>query len=221
MKINILFGILFVAIFTFSCSENVTETRIDNLSFSMALDNSLPKNLESDIALTEVKILVRDLKLKALSREDSSNVRSGVFMAALNMLGGITEVAVSNLPAGSYESAKFEIHKLESTDTPPDAEFVDSSASYSVIVKGTYLGNYFIYKSKKSAHQHVKFDEPIVLREGSEVNITLVVNPNNWFVKNGTTLDPTDSKNENDIDNLIKDSFQKCFRDRNRDGQPD
>jgi hypothetical protein len=34
-------------------------------------------------------------------------------------------------------------------------------------------------------------------------------------------MDPTDSKNENDIDNLIKTSFHKAFRDRNRDGQPD
>jgi len=220
IKKRILFGMLFFALFSISCSDNATEPN-DNLSFSIAMDNTLPKIANSDIVLTNVKILIRDLKLKALSGEDTSNVRTGVFVATLNMDGTVTEIALSDLPVGNYESSKFEIHKLEPTETPPDPDFAEDSSRYSVIVEGTYLENEFIYKSKKPAHQHVKFDEPIELVDGGVLNITLVVNPNEWFVKNGETLDPTDIKNEHVIDNLIKDSFNRAFKDQNLDGQPD
>ena len=224
MKKRIVLGILLLALVSISCDDGVTDTNSDNLSFSMAMDNTLPKSMATDVAITSVKILIRDLKLKALTGEDTSNVRTGVFVATLNMDGTVTEIALSDLPAGSYESSKFEIHKLEASETSPDPDFSDGdndSSRYSVIAEGTYLGATFTYKSKKSAHQHVKFDEPIELVDGSELNVTLVVNPYSWFIKNGIPLDPTDPKNENDIDNLIKDSFTRAFRDRNRDGQPD
>ena len=217
---RILIGMLFLALLSISCSDNATEPN-DNFSFSIAMENALPKIGTSDIVLTNVKILVRDLKLKALTGEDSCNVRTGVFMATLNMDGTVTEIALSDLPTGIYESTKFEIHKLEDSETPPDPDFSDDSTRYSVVVEGTYLGNEFFYKSRKSTHQRIKFDEPIEVVDGEVLNVTLVVNPNDWFVKNGETLDPTDGKNENDIDNLIMESFNKAFRDRNRDGQPD
>lgn len=220
MKKRILVGMLFFALFSISCSENSTEPN-DNFSFSIAMDNALLKIGTSDIVLTNVKILVRDLKLKAHTGVDSCNIRTGVFVATLNMDGTVTEIALSDIPTGTYESSKFEIHKLEDSETPPDPDFSDDSTRYSVVVEGTYLGNEFIYKSRKSTHQRIKFDEPIEVIDGEVLNVTLVVNPNNWFFENGETLDPTDSKNESEIDNLIMESFNKAFRDRNRDGQPD
>lgn len=204
-----------------ACNDITMQPSRDNLSVSMAMDNTLQKISSSDIILTNVKILIRDLKLKNQTVEDTSNVRTGVFVVTLNMNGALNEIALSDLPSGIYESAKFEIHKLDQTETPHDPDFIEDSLRYSVIVEGTYLDNEFIYKSKKSAHQHIKFEEPIELVSGENLNITLVVNPNDWFVKNGKILDPTDRKNENDIDNLIMKSFKKGFRDQNRDGQAD
>ena len=48
--------------------------------------------------------------------------------------------------------------------------------------------------------------------------MTITVEPLSWFIKNGTVLNPNDEANENDIDNNIKDSFNKAFRDNNHDG---
>ena len=223
MEKRILVGVLFLALFTIAC-ESITEFSRNNISFGISTDNSLSKIASSDIALTKVKILIRDLKLKALLDDDSSNVQTGEFVVTLNLDGTVTDFALSELPAGMYESLKFEIHKLEPSETPPDPDFSDSeneSLRYSVIVEGTYLGTDFIYKSKKSAHQHIKLDEPVELVDGGVLNVTLVVNPYSWFAKKGKTLDPTDRKNEHTIDNLIKDSFNRAFRDQNRDGKPD
>lgn len=224
MEKKVLIGMLFLMLFSVACSDSATESNTDNLSFNIAMDNTLPKIGTNDIVLTKVKILIRDLKLKVISGVDSCNVRTGVFVVTLNMDGTVTEIALADVPAGTYKSAKFEIHKLEDSETPPDPDFFEAnndSSRYSIIVEGTYLENNFIYKSRKSVHQRTEFDEPIEIVDGSVTNITLVVNPNDWFLKDGESLDPTDLRNESDIDNLIKDSFKRAFRDRNRDGQPD
>jgi len=221
MRKRILIGLLCFTLCAIACNDITMQQSRENFSVSIAMDNTISKIATSDLVLTKVKILIRDLKLNAHFGEDTSNVQTGVFVATLNLNGVLNEIALSDLPSGTYESAKFEIHKLEKAETSPDPDFSEDSFRYSVIVEGTYLENEFIYKSKKSAHQHIKFDEPIELVDGDNLNITLVVNPNDWFIKKGKTLDPTNGKNENDIDKLIMKSFKKAFRDQNRDGQPD
>lgn len=49
-------------------------------------------------------------------------------------------------------------------------------------------------------------------------NVTLSVDVNSWFFKGDIILNPTVADNFNDIDNNIKDSFKKAFKDNNRDG---
>jgi hypothetical protein len=44
---------------------------------------------------------------------------------------------------------------------------------------------------------------------------------NSWFYKGTVVLDPNNTVNKNDIDNNIKDSFKKAFRDSNKDGIAD
>ena len=115
---------------------------------------------------------------------------------------------------------KFEIHKPNNNDPIPDPEFRDAQGNYSVIAKGSYNGVPFIYKSKKSAHQILSFPNNLVITESAKTNVTLKVNPYTWFISNGVYLDPTDTANENDIDNNIKDSF-KAFKDDDKNGIPD
>ena len=87
-----------------------------------------------------------------------------------------------------------------------------------MIVKGKYNSEDFIYKSRKSAHQDLKLETPIEVDENEIANLTITVDPFSWFSDGTNLLDPTDPVNENDIDNDIKDSFKKCFRDDNHDG---
>jgi hypothetical protein len=89
------------------------------------------------------------------------------------------------------------------------------------VVKGTIDGNSFVYKSKKSAHQHIRFEPPLEVIDNTNTNLTITVDPNTWFYKDGMFLDPNDPANENDIDNNIKDSFNRCFKDNDHDGDDD
>lgn len=214
---------------------DTTETNTATVSLSLASGSSLQK-ISQDFQLTEVKILLKDIKLEKASEDDDldkgmddddsdcENVRMDPMVVNLNLNGMTTNFVVSNLPAGTYDELEFEIHKPKGSEIPPDPEFKegdDNSKRYSVIVKGTIDGIPFVYKSSKSAHQEIEFEPPLVIIENSKTNLTLVVDPYGWFYEDNMFLDPTNPANSNDIDNNIKDSFKQCFEDDDHDGDDD
>lgn len=229
-----LFALISLALLSFlfqGCDSTETADSIVSLSFSTP--DLVQKITDDTITLDTVKILLRDVKLKfeIESEEDISNddgdeisVKVGSFLVYLNLNGVTTDFAVSNIPAGTYNEVKFKIHKIEASETPPDPEFKegdDSSLRYSVIVKGMYNSNPFIYKSRKSAHQKINLNSPLVVEPNTFTNLTITVDPYSWFADDGEILDPTNPANEYDIDNNIKESFKQCFKDDNRDGDDD
>ena len=210
-------------LFAFSACDT-TETTNGTVSLSFSNNTALPKINAADIELDTVKILLRDIKIKSKSETDSSSIKVGPFVIKLNLTGVTTDFAIGNIPAGSYDRIKFEIHKIEASETLSDPEFregTDESLRYSVIVKGKYNTVPFIYKSRKSAKQDLKLETPVVVEENGIANLTITVDPFTWFADSTNTLDPTDPANENDIDNNIKESFKKAFRDNNHDGDED
>ncbi len=233
-------GLIFISIIFFS-SCDTTETSNGTVSLSFSSGSSLPKITDDALELTEVKILLRDIKLEKEDGMEDENehkgegehendddgshaLRVGPFVINLNLNGMTTDFIVADVPAGLYEEVKFKIHKIEASEILPDPEFKegnDSSLRYSVIVKGIYNSNSFVYKSKKSAHQKLEFETPIKVLENSGLNLTIKVDPYSWFYKDGTLLDPSDPANENDIDNNIKESFKKAYKDDDHDGDND
>lgn len=233
MKIKSILKSVFVIITTcvLFVSCDTTQTTGGNFSLSFGSPNSLNKTTSDSLQLTEVKILLRDVKLEQESADkvtggghhgegDEIVVRVGPFVVNLSLTSLTTDFIVSEIPAGSYDEIKFKIHRLEETEIPPDPEFIDGTDStkrYSVIVKGTYNGNPFIYKSSKSAHQKLKLDEPLVVEENTMTNLTITVDPYTWFYEHGNLLDPTDANNMDEIDHNISASFRNAFRDNNHD----
>lgn len=209
-----------LAVMLSACSENSTEPDNSNFSVSFGIDNTLPKVSVDGLELSSVKILIRSLKLNAAG-DDTINVRTDPFVVELDLSGNVHAVARADIPDQSYDKIKFEVHKPESIEGSPDPEFIDEEENYSVVVKGTANGMEFTYKSRKSAHQIIQLDDPVSLDEGGILNITLIVNPFEWFENNGELIDPRMEFNINQIDNLIKDSFKRGFRDNNMDGLPD
>lgn len=233
-------GLIFISIiFFFSC--DTTETTDGTVSLSFSSGTPLQKVNDGALELTEVKILLRDIKLEMEDGIEDENenegegehenddggsytLRVGPFVINLNLSGMTTDFVVANIPAGLYEEVKFKIHQIEASETSPDPEFKegdDSSLRYSVIVKGLYNSDTFVYKSRKSAHQKLEFEPPIQLLENSELNLTIKVDPYNWFYKDDILMDPSDPANENDIDNNIEESFEEAYEDDDHDGDHD
>lgn len=205
------------------CNEDAVTPQANN--FEMSVIGS-PDSLDAGIlVITEAKLLIKDIKLNvANSSQDTNNFKTGPFVLNLNLAGSVNFMDEGFIPAGTYDKVRFMIHKLNNNETVPDPDFADANGRYSVVVKGTFAGVPFVYKSTKSAHQKLQADNSLVLSNDGKVNITLRVKPYIWFIKNGMYLDPADPNNGNDIDNNIKDNINnnfKFFKDDNKDGLPD
>lgn len=222
-KLILLSTATFLMLFAFTACDT-TENTNGSMSLSFSNNTTLQKINDDTIELDTIKILIRDIKIKSKSGSDTSSIKVGPFVVKLNLAGTTTDFAINNIPTGSYDRIKFEIHKIEASETLSDPEFregTDASLRYSVIVKGKYNTVPFIYKSRKSAKQDLKLETPVTVDENGVANLTITVDPFTWFADSVSTLDPTDPANENDIDNNIKESFKKAFRDNNHDGKED
>jgi len=207
----------------YSCGDSVNPPQGDNVSFSVMSSADSIGDSQNFLILDTVKILIKDIKLD-VANEDSANFKVGPFVLFLNLSSGINIISTAIVPEGTYKKIKFEVHKLNDNEQVPDPDFADLNGRYSVIVKGRYLGNYFVYKSTKSAHQKLTFPNDFPVTGSVLSNVTLVVRPYIWFIENGAYLDPTNPANSNDIDNNIKDNIKnnfKCFKDNDKNGIPD
>lgn len=210
----------------YGCGDSTTTpTQTDNLNFSAMSSMDSVGDSQNILILDTVKILIKDIKLKvANSNEDSTDFKIGPFVLFLNLSSSINYISSAIIPAGTYQKVKFEVHKLNDNEVVPDPEFADANGRYSVIVKGWYIGNYFVYKSSKSAHLILRFPNDVPIAAVNLSSITMVVKPYIWFYKNGVYLDPRDAANSNDIDNNIKENIKnnfKAFKDNDRNGIPD
>lgn len=231
---------MFLALFVIKGCDT-TESTGSTVAMSFSPGSGLQK-LNAQIELTEVKILLKDIKLERddddfedddnniegddveFEKDDDSDcetVKVGPIVVALNINGITTDFVVGNIPAGVYEEVKFKIHKPKSSEEVIDSDFRDSLKSYSVVVRGLFDGNPFEYKSRKSTHQEIEFEEPLVVEENTNTNFTITVDPYTWFYKDEVLLDPNDPLNAEYIDKNIKYSFKKAFKDEDRDGDDD
>ena len=199
-----------------------TEPDETSLSLSFLSETGLQKNYADDFQISEVKLLVRDLKMK--NPKDSLHFKTGPLVVNLNLDGATTEFAVSEIPPGNYSRVRFEIHKIEESETPPDADFkegTESSKRFSVIVKGTINGDAFVYRSRKSAVQDIKLEEDLVVEDGMDANLTIKVDPFSWFYNGDQFLNPNNEQNDDLIDNKVKTSFKRAYCDKDRNGKID
>ncbi|MFA6572310.1 MAG: hypothetical protein WCT77_13870, partial [Bacteroidota bacterium] len=58
------------------------------------------------------------------------------------------------------------------------------------------------------ANLSLNFTAPIVMGSNTSTEIILTLNPEDLLKKNNIILDPTDNKNQNDIDNNLRDMIK-------------
>lgn len=229
-----------------SNSKNTTPTSISFVTGSSVLPVVAPAmygstsstNSTSTIVIDTAKILIRKLQFHGTNENDSSEVDFedgnghkqglGPFVVNLNLNSAtVTPVGLGNVPHGSYDGISFQIHKLTPGDTVSDPDFTSGpgeNQQYSVVVKGTYNGQAFVYKSRESYEVKISLNPPLVVNDSlKSYNATIQVNVNSWFIdENGNTLNPTDTTTTNisKIDDAISRSFHG-FDDNNENGHDD
>lgn len=215
------------SVYVAGCSnDTVNPSQSDNIDFSYYQSADTADNI-GILALDTVKILLKDIKLNVANSSDSSNSKVGPFVLTLNLaaIGGVNFIGSNLIPVGTYDKIKFEVHKLQDNETPPDPEFVDSQGRYSTVVKGSYNGLRFTFKSDVSSKQKLDFPNALVVTE-TKTNVTIKIQPYLWFINEVTNLymDPNDPGNRGEIEKNIKENIKanfKAFKDADKNGQPD
>jgi hypothetical protein len=222
---------LFAMSFFTGCSEDsITSSTTTNgngsgdksLSISALNDDNSPSNPANVIIITEAKALINEVELEKEPSGTEQEVHIAPFVIHFDINGGMSEITSANLPAGSYSKIKFKLHKPEDNETPSDPEFKDGESGnqrYSFIIKGSFNGIPFVYKSSKSASLVINLNSTINLQNAG--NITMLFSKLSWFRNGNDDLDPRDHQNDDLIDDHIKNSFSKAFRDDDKNGRED
>jgi hypothetical protein len=186
----------------------------------------LRHRLGDDVSLTldTVKILIIDIKLNVAQSMQERNFKVGPYVLDIVSGASLLTIGTEYIPAGTYDKIKFKLHKLNPNEPVIDPEFVDGQGRYSVVVKGWYNGNHFVFKSDKTAHQMLHFPNSLIVTETS-TNITLQITPYVWFQNSsGEYMDPRDPNNRNEIEHNFRDNVNQNFRafeDDDMNGYPD
>ena len=192
-----------------------------------SLQKAMYKTSAADsLHITRVRFLMRHIKFKR-AYEDSIDYVSQPRVVDFPLNGTSVELADSTIPAGTYESVEFKIHRLDDDDPvemsyynhPDFADFVTGNR-YSAIIDGTIFENGtsapFVYRRRKDAEQELEFPVPLVVQDmGLNAQVTFTIVSSNWFVdKDGNFLDPRLESNFDNIAENIKDAVDVEVGDR-------
>jgi hypothetical protein len=218
--------LLFVS-FTGCKNENgispVTESTVysgNNVSvgfFTGSVDN------DNVFIITEAKFVLRKLCLKASGSESIAEIKMEPFVVNLNVSPeGFITVAIATVPSANYHQLKLQLHKPNPQENISDPDFREANRSFSVVVKGTFNGVPFVFKSGVTAARGINIDNsPIFITPTTLVNFTVILNPFFWFYHDNEVMDPMNHNNRHYIEDNIRDSFKRVFRDLDMNGHPD
>lgn len=158
------------------------------------------------ITVNEVKLFIREMKLEGARNTRDFNTRD--FILNVPTDGSPFEITHVDIPRGFYDELELDIKKPESKVELNDPEFRDGSGSYSLVVKGTFNGVDFTYRSDKDFEFEADINPHLEIRSGQTSVIALTMDFEGWFKgDNDGFLDPNDSRNTKQINDNIKDSF--------------
>lgn len=193
-----------------------------SLTVSVKADDNLLDD-PAPVVITEAKALITNVEFEKQSDGRYQLHQAGPLVYTFDISGALREMGTQYIVRDNYTKIKFTLHKPEETETPSDPEFKDGTGidqRYSFIIKGTYNGSPFVYKSKQAENVIIIFDKVENINLKAD-NVTVLFNKLRWFKNGSADLNPGDPQNESLIDNNIRLSFSKAFKDNNKDGVPD
>lgn len=196
----------------------------ENMSLSIKVMNNPADNPINTLTISSAKILIKEIEFERVDTSSLEDYEIGPFVVNLGLNGNLKQITAGGIPEGIYEKIEFDIHQADENEPISDPEFIEGPGEhqrYSVIVKGKFNGSNYVYKSIKSVEKELTFLNPITIIKGLRFNVTMTVNPYEWFLSNGNYINPSDPNNSETIDDNIENSFEDIFEDDDKDGEPD
>jgi len=150
-------------------------------------------------------------------------IESGPFLVDLSgsdLATGVHPVAGIDVPPGTYEELRFQIHVIDASQAGTNAGLAEmAAAGASILVDGTQGGAAFQFKSAITVDQ--KREGKIVVDPATGLNVTLDLDASGWFkAADGSKLGPADAAAASAIDANIRASV-RVVHDDDHDGKDD
>ncbi|MGF1670791.1 MAG: hypothetical protein ACFCU6_10095 [Balneolaceae bacterium] len=173
-------------------------------------DKSVTAVFEQDlvivISVEEVKLYIDEMELSGFRRTRDFKTKN--FILNIPLDGSPFKITHTEIPPGLYDELELEIEKPEDKNNVGDSDFWLGNRSFSLVVRGIYRGEGFIFRSDEDFEIEVDINPPLSITEGQNSIIPLIADFESWFKdSNGDILDPNDSNNKDKINKNIEDSF--------------
>lgn len=224
------FSLLFLAGYLFTGCDTTNADLEDagmlQLQMASTSPNSSGKLFKASqenqgLIIEEVKLFIEEMELESVEN-DSLDFEIENFIVNLPLDGSPLVLTEQIVPAGIYDEFELEIEKPDDKDlVVNDSDFQDETGEYSVVVKGLYNGEEFMFRSSEDFEIDIDLNPPLVIEEGSSSVLLISIDVYSWFIgSNGEELDPKDPANTERINENIEKSFE-AFEDQFDDEDDD
>jgi len=181
------------------------------LQILMKIDgNSDSANLNNEITIQEVKFFVEELELDGT--KGTRDIEIEDFIVTLPVNGTPTLIFDKEIKSGVYDEFELEIEKPDDDYPINDFDFRDETGSYSLIVKGTFDGNEFTFRTDEDIEIEKDLKPPFKVNEEENGTFSINVDIASWFTgPDGEALNPNDYRNTKTIIKNIKKSFDLIY----------
>ncbi len=157
------------------------------------------------LVIEEVKLFIEEMELESVEN-DSLDFEIENFIVNLPLDGSPLVLANQVVPAGIYDEFELEIEKPDDKDlVVNDSDFQDETGEYSVVVKGIFNGEEFMFRSSEDFEIDIDLNPPLVIEEGTSTVLLISIDVYSWFMgPNGEELDPKDPANTERINENIE-----------------
>jgi hypothetical protein len=224
-----------------TCTSGAKDSLTLSARLSAANRQALPTangaaDVASGIKVTRVRTVIRHLRLEREDDKSETEISAGPLLldvGGTNLGGALVELVTNNVPAGTYDKLKLEIHVIDAAPASQSGfqDLVDRAVS--VLIEGkldkqlspnctpdtqdpTQCSFTFGSALEAELEQEGRFQ-----LGGTASNITLNIDASKWFqAANGSVLIPLDPGAQSAIEANIKASFS-AFEDDNENGEAD
>jgi predicted small secreted protein len=227
-----LFSILVVlaaaSLFIVACDSTTgpgTDISRVELQMKASAGNAVKGQVYSDknqntLEVQEVRFFIDELELESV-QNDTLDFEIEDFIVNLPLDGTPLSLTEAEVPAGLYDEFELEMEKPDSDDAINDPDFRDGTGSYSVVAKGLYNGEAFMFRSGKDFEIEMDLQPSLEISEASNAVLVVSIDVESWFKnETGENLNPGDSSNTILINQNIERSFQG-FDDDDDDSDDD
>ena len=214
LSTTLILGILFVGCdLTSTSSEGPSEVQVRmqvQTGQNAAKLANVTGSAQNGVVINEVKMFIEEMELESI-QNDSLDFEIENFIVNLPLDGSPLILTERQIPAGLYDEFELEIEKPDDEDVMVnDPDFRDETGSYSLVVRGTYNGEDFMFRSSEDFEIDIDLNPPLeISEEGGNSILVISVDLSSWFKgDNGEDLDPKDPSNTERINENIEESFE-------------